>query len=136
MAVGAGIDLWRRAAGLIPGGVNSPVRAMRSVGLEEPVFMARGEGAFVEVHPEDAEKHGLSDGGRATVRTDAGEAELAVRVTEHIAQGAVFVPFNQPGLAANRLLAGSFTASATVEAASAPPDAEGAVAVAASGGAA
>ena len=76
------------------------------------------------------------DGGRATVRTDAGEAELPVRVTEHLAQGALFVPFNQPGLAANRLLGGSFTASATVEAAAAPADPGDAVAVAASGGAA
>jgi glutamate-1-semialdehyde 2,1-aminomutase len=48
VAVGAGTDLWRRAASLIPGGVNSPVRAMRAVGLEEPVFMARGDGALVE----------------------------------------------------------------------------------------
>ena len=40
--------LWRRATRLIPGGVNSPVRAMRAVGLEEPVFLARGEGASVE----------------------------------------------------------------------------------------
>ncbi len=56
MAVGAGqvppvrarSELWRRATALIPGGVNSPVRAMRAVGLDEPVFMARGEGAYVE----------------------------------------------------------------------------------------
>jgi glutamate-1-semialdehyde 2,1-aminomutase len=39
---------WRRATSLIPGGVNSPVRAMRAVGLDEPVFMARGSGAWVE----------------------------------------------------------------------------------------
>jgi glutamate-1-semialdehyde 2,1-aminomutase len=39
--------LWRSATSLIPGGVNSPVRAMRAVGLDEPVFMARGEGATV-----------------------------------------------------------------------------------------
>jgi glutamate-1-semialdehyde 2,1-aminomutase len=32
----------------IPGGVNSPVRAMRSVGLDEPFFVARGEGAYLE----------------------------------------------------------------------------------------
>ena len=31
--------LYRRALELIPGGVNSPVRAMRAVGLDEPVFM-------------------------------------------------------------------------------------------------
>lgn len=38
-----------------------------------------------------------------------------MRVTEHVAPGVVFVPFNQPGFAANALLSGRFTASATVE---------------------
>jgi glutamate-1-semialdehyde 2,1-aminomutase len=33
---------------LIPGGVNSPVRAMRAVGLDEPFFVRRGEGAYLE----------------------------------------------------------------------------------------
>src|SRR6185312_4937716 len=41
-------DLWYRAQKLIPGGVNSPVRAMRAVGLDEPFFVARGEGAYLE----------------------------------------------------------------------------------------
>jgi glutamate-1-semialdehyde 2,1-aminomutase len=41
-------ELYRRALEVIPGGVNSPVRAMRSVGLDEPLFMRRGEGAYVE----------------------------------------------------------------------------------------
>jgi glutamate-1-semialdehyde 2,1-aminomutase len=41
-------SLWRRAQDLIPGGVNSPVRAMRSVGLDEPLFVRRGEGAYLE----------------------------------------------------------------------------------------
>ncbi|HEV2591813.1 MAG TPA: glutamate-1-semialdehyde 2,1-aminomutase [Gaiellaceae bacterium] len=40
--------LWRRARKLIPGGVNSPVRAMRGVGLDEPLFVARGRGARLE----------------------------------------------------------------------------------------
>jgi glutamate-1-semialdehyde 2,1-aminomutase len=38
--------LWQRAQRVIPGGVNSPVRAFRSVG-GTPRFIARGEGAFV-----------------------------------------------------------------------------------------
>ena len=38
-------ELYRRALQLMPGGVNSPVRAMRSIGREHPVFVARGEGA-------------------------------------------------------------------------------------------
>jgi glutamate-1-semialdehyde 2,1-aminomutase len=37
-------ELYRRAVELLPGGVNSPVRAMRSIG-RDPIFVARGEGA-------------------------------------------------------------------------------------------
>jgi glutamate-1-semialdehyde 2,1-aminomutase len=48
MALTPPSDLWRRATRLIPGGVNSPVRAMRSVGLDEPLFMRRGSGATIE----------------------------------------------------------------------------------------
>jgi glutamate-1-semialdehyde 2,1-aminomutase len=40
--------LWRRARSVIPGGVNSPVRAMRGVGLDEPLFAVRGRGAYLE----------------------------------------------------------------------------------------
>jgi len=39
-------SLFRRAQELIPGGVNSPVRAFRSVG-GNPLFLARGEGAHI-----------------------------------------------------------------------------------------
>jgi glutamate-1-semialdehyde 2,1-aminomutase len=38
-------ELFARALQLMPGGVNSPVRAMRSIGREHPVFVERGEGA-------------------------------------------------------------------------------------------
>ncbi|HEX4527711.1 MAG TPA: glutamate-1-semialdehyde 2,1-aminomutase [Gaiellaceae bacterium] len=41
-------ELWHRARQVIPGGVNSPVRAMRAVGLDEPFFVERGDGAFIE----------------------------------------------------------------------------------------
>src|SRR3954471_10497551 len=41
-------ELWRRALALTPGGVNSPVRAMRAVGLDEPLFVARASGAELE----------------------------------------------------------------------------------------
>ena len=37
-------ELYRRALQAIPGGVNSPVRAMRAIG-RDPIFIARGEGA-------------------------------------------------------------------------------------------
>jgi glutamate-1-semialdehyde 2,1-aminomutase len=47
-------DLYKRALELIPGGVSSPVRAMRAVGVDEPLFAQRGEGAYLET----------ADGGR------------------------------------------------------------------------
>jgi glutamate-1-semialdehyde 2,1-aminomutase len=39
--------LFQRAAHVIPGGVNSPVRAWGAVGAGEPFFAARGEGAYL-----------------------------------------------------------------------------------------
>ncbi len=39
-------ELFRKATGIIPGGVNSPVRAFRSVGGNPP-FIARGEGSHI-----------------------------------------------------------------------------------------
>lgn len=37
-------ELYRQALEVLPGGVNSPVRAMRAIG-RDPLFIARGEGA-------------------------------------------------------------------------------------------
>jgi len=48
--------LFARAQAVIPGGVNSPVRAFRSVG-GKPVFMARGEGSRIW----DADGNGYID---------------------------------------------------------------------------
>jgi glutamate-1-semialdehyde 2,1-aminomutase len=39
-------ELFARARAIIPGGVNSPVRAFRAVG-GQPLFIARGEGAYI-----------------------------------------------------------------------------------------
>src|ERR1035437_7391700 len=39
-------ELFRRAQAVIPGGVNSPVRAFRAVG-GNPVFIARGQGSHI-----------------------------------------------------------------------------------------
>lgn len=41
-------SLFRRAREVIPGGVNSPVRAWMSVGPQEPFLVRRGEGAYLE----------------------------------------------------------------------------------------
>ncbi len=48
MALTGRSDLYRRALELIPGGVNSPVRAMRGVGLDEPLFVRSGAGAYID----------------------------------------------------------------------------------------
>ena len=48
MALTTRSDLYRRALDVIPGGVDSPVRAMKAVGLDEPLFVRSGEGAYLE----------------------------------------------------------------------------------------
>jgi NADH-quinone oxidoreductase subunit G len=73
------------------------------------------EQPFIEVHPHDAERLGLVDGAAARVRTAAGQAELPVRITDSIARGAVFVPYNQPGFAANTILSGSLITPVALE---------------------
>ncbi|MBA3552478.1 MAG: molybdopterin-dependent oxidoreductase, partial [Actinobacteria bacterium] len=71
---------------------------------------------FVEVHPADAERLGLTEGVTATLRTSAGEAKLPVRTSRHIAEGAAFVPYNQPGFKANSILSGRMIMHVTLEA--------------------
>ena len=39
--------LFDEAQRYIPGGVNSPVRAMKSVGMPQPLFISRAKGAHV-----------------------------------------------------------------------------------------
>ncbi len=74
------------------------------------------EEPFVEVHPEDARSFGLQDGSSVLVRTPAGSAEIPLRVTPTVARGSAFVPYNQPGLAANTLLSGAFHTTARISA--------------------
>jgi glutamate-1-semialdehyde 2,1-aminomutase len=47
VALGTRSALYKRALELIPGGVNSPVRAMKAVGLDEPFFVSSGDGAYL-----------------------------------------------------------------------------------------
>lgn len=41
------IDLYKKALNLIPGGVNSPVRAFKSVNREAPIFVKKGQRARI-----------------------------------------------------------------------------------------
>ena len=90
----------------------------RLVERADELKLALEEPAFLELHTTDAAALGIADGARAIVRTEAGEAELPVRVRDHVAPRTAFVPFNNPGLRANTLLSGSFDTIATVEAVS------------------
>ena len=78
---------------------------------------------FLEVNPADAERLELENGATARVRTEAGEAELPVRVSDGIAPGAVFVPWNQRGFRANVLFRGVPRAVAEVQPAEAKQEA-------------
>jgi NADH-quinone oxidoreductase subunit G len=85
---------------------------------------ALGQRPFVEIHPDDAADAHVADGDDLVLKTSAGEATLPARVTDHMAKGSVFVPFNQAGFQANRLLEGDFVTSVTVEPAAQLVDAE------------
>ena len=76
---------------------------------------AQETAAFAELNAEDAAAIGIEDGGRVKVSTASGSITLPARVTANVAKGAVFVPFNQPGLAANTLLSGEFSTPVTLE---------------------
>ena len=41
------VKLYKKAVNLIPGGVNSPVRAFKSVNREAPIFVKKGEGCRI-----------------------------------------------------------------------------------------
>ncbi|HCP31751.1 TPA: formate dehydrogenase subunit alpha, partial [Candidatus Acetothermia bacterium] len=58
---------------------------------------------YAEIHPNDAARLSLEDGGMVHVRTRRGEIETKVEVTERVAEGSVFVPFHFAEAAANRL---------------------------------
>jgi formate dehydrogenase alpha subunit len=59
--------------------------------------------AYVEMHPEDADKIGLDGQRRVRVTSRRGEIELGVRLTKRIKPGVVFIPFHFAEAAANVL---------------------------------
>lgn len=59
---------------------------------------------FMELHPKDAEALGLRQGSRIKVSSPNGSVETKVKVTEHIRQGIVFIPFHFAEVAVNKLI--------------------------------
>ena len=100
---------------LVDEGRLSTGAGMLKAALEKP--------AFVELHPDDASRHGISDGDEVLVATQAGQARVPAVVTDRVAPGVAFVPWNQPGLEANTLLSGARFTPATLEPATATQEA-------------
>ncbi|MFH1353098.1 MAG: formate dehydrogenase subunit alpha [bacterium] len=59
--------------------------------------------AYVEMNPADAEKSGIRDGERVRVSSRRGKIEIAVKITETVKRGSVFIPFHFREAAANVL---------------------------------
>jgi len=60
-------------------------------------------GGYVEVNPKDAEKLQLRDGEQVSVSSRRGQIEIAVKITEKVKEGSVFIPFHFRESAANVL---------------------------------
>jgi len=60
-------------------------------------------GGYAEIHPADAERLGLVDGGLVRVSSRRGSIETRVMATERVAEGSVFIPFHFAEAAANLL---------------------------------
>jgi assimilatory nitrate reductase catalytic subunit len=68
---------------------------------------------FVEVHPDDAARHGVADGGFARVTTDYGQCTLRVVVSERQQRGMLFAPIHWSEANATGARVGSLVAPYT-----------------------
>ena len=62
---------------------------------------------WLEVHPDDAERLWIEDGGVVSVRSRMGRIELHAKVTERIEPGHVFTSFHFPEARTNLLVGSS-----------------------------
>jgi assimilatory nitrate reductase catalytic subunit len=93
---------------------------MTRTGLS-PRLSRHRDAPFVEVHPDDAERLGLVDGGFARVTTAHGEAELRVVATVSQRRGALFAPIHWTDATAGRARVGALI-HASVDPVSGQPD--------------
>jgi assimilatory nitrate reductase catalytic subunit len=68
---------------------------------------------FVEVHPDDAARHGVADGDFARVTTDYGQCTLRVVVSERQQRGMLFAPIHWSAVTATGARVGSLVAPYT-----------------------
>jgi len=86
-----------------------------------PRLARNREAPFVEVHPDDADRLGLADGGFARVTTPQGRAQLRVVVTRSQQPGALFAPIHWTDATAAGARIGALT-HAVVDPISGQPD--------------
>ncbi|WP_372791032.1 formate dehydrogenase subunit alpha [Paraconexibacter sp.] len=65
------------------------------------------DGDWLEIHPADAARLGVTDGQRVEVRSRTGRIETDARITERIEPGAVFTAFHFPEIRTNVLVGSS-----------------------------
>lgn len=75
---------------------------------------------FVDLHPEDAARAGVSDGAHVFVESRRGRVRARARVGDRIRQGSVFVPYHFGYLAGEELAVNSLTIRAFDETAKQP----------------
>jgi glutamate-1-semialdehyde 2,1-aminomutase len=87
MSIQRSRDIFERANAVIPGGVNSPVRACRSVGVD-PLFIAQGRGASIT----DADGNRYLDliGSWGPLILGHAHPEILAAITEAMAAGTTF----------------------------------------------
>ncbi len=68
-----------------------------------PAIEAVASQPYVEIHPEDAREHGITNGRKIRVSSRRGSIEIAAMVTERPLKGMLFIPFHFREAAANIL---------------------------------
>jgi anaerobic selenocysteine-containing dehydrogenase len=122
-----------RAMGEEP--ASDPRYPVRLIGLRElrshnswmhnsPLLMRGGRTHAARVHPDDAARYGLEDGGHVCVSSKSGSIELAVKVTDEMTPGTVAVPHGWGHRGGWRLANGAGGANVNVLASAAPEDLE------------
>jgi len=74
-----------------------------SMSRRSEILNALVAGGHVELHPADAEKHGIKDGDMVQITTRRGTIKTQAKIVERVAKGSIFVPFHFAEAAANVL---------------------------------
>jgi len=58
---------------------------------------------LLDIHPEDARRHSLSQGQRIRLRSRYGQIEIRVNIDPGVSRGELFATFQSPAIAVNRV---------------------------------